>query len=70
MIYVTAPSKEQILRSWYEIYKEIPVNWKDKESIKKFKTACDKYSKAWDKLDYEEQGWICEKIMEGEPGQG
>jgi hypothetical protein len=60
-----ALSKEQVLKNWYEISKYMPVNWKDKESIKKFKLACESYSKPWDKLDYESQGWVSEQIMEG-----
>ena len=43
----------------------MPIDWKDKESIKRFKQACDRYTKPWDRLDYEEQGWVCEQIMEG-----
>lgn len=41
----------------------MPVNWNDKESIKLFKIECERYSKPWDKLSYEEQGWVCEQIM-------
>jgi len=65
LLYVTAPSKEQVLKNWYEISKSIPVDWKDKESIKRFKQACERYTKPWDRLDYEEQGWVCENIMGG-----
>jgi len=57
--------KEQVLTNWYEISKSMPVDWRDKESIKQFKQACERYSKPWDKLDYEEQGWVSEQIMEG-----
>jgi len=65
LTYDNAPSKEDILKNWYEISKFIPVNWNDKESIKSFKQACERYSKPWDKLDYEAQGWVSEQIMEG-----
>ena len=61
----TAFSRDQILKNWWEISKSMPVNWQDKESIKRFKQACELYSKNWDKLDYEEQGWVSEQIMEG-----
>ena len=40
----------------------MPVNWQNKESIKLFKLACEHYSKSWEKLDYEQQGWVCEQI--------
>lgn len=55
-------SKEQVLDNWYEIFKYIPVDWNKKESINSFKTASEKYSKPWDRLSYEQQGWVSEQI--------
>ena len=55
-------NKEQVLNNYYDIFKFIPVNWKNKESIFQFKIASEKYSKAWSKLLYDEQGWVSEQI--------
>jgi hypothetical protein len=63
LIYDNAFGREHILTSWYELVKLSPVNWKDKESIKRFRIASDAYAKTWSRLDYEEQGWISEQIL-------
>ena len=44
------------------MHSTIPVDWSSKESIKQFKTASEHYAKAWSKLSYEQQGWVCECI--------
>jgi hypothetical protein len=45
------------------LFKLLPVNWKDKESVRTFRIASDTYAKAWSKLNDEDQGWICEQIL-------
>ena len=55
-------NKEQVLVNWFDIFKYIPVNWKDKISIQNFKSASERYSKSWDKLPYDQQGWVSEQI--------
>lgn len=57
-----APSKEEVLNLYYELFRFIPVNWNDKESIKQFKLASDKYSKMYSRLDHTDQGWISEQL--------
>ena len=62
LLYVTAPSREEVLRLWFEIHKHIPVDWKDKDKIKAFKNSSDHYAKSWSRLNCDEQGWVCEQI--------
>jgi len=56
-------SKEEILDLLLSICSDnIPVNWNDKTSIKSFKEKSDSYAKFFNKLNYEEQGWITEQF--------
>jgi hypothetical protein len=55
--------KENILKLWYELNDFIPVNWKNKESINKFKIAHDTCAKLWSRLDQADQGWMSEQIL-------
>jgi hypothetical protein len=62
LLYVNAPSAKVVLTYWYDIRKTIPVDWNNKESIKRFREASDKYAKTWSKLSSEDQGLVCEYI--------
>lgn len=59
---MAAPSQEEVLNLYFELFDYLPVNWEDKESVKQFKLVSDTYSKKYGKLTFEKQGWISEEI--------
>ena len=53
---------DDVLSFYNEIGKTIPVDWKNKDSIKKFKDASDKYAKTYNKLSNDDQSIVSETI--------
>lgn len=60
--YGNAGSIQQVVDLYYKVLDTIPVDWNNNVSIKQFKAASDLYSKRWARLNYEEQGLVCEII--------
>jgi hypothetical protein len=62
MTYDTAGGYLQVLDLHQTIHQYMPVDWKDKASIKSFREACDAYAKAYNRLSWADQGLVSELI--------